>query len=397
MLKPPADLRPVRERLPERIPLLMGAGPTPITPQVAAANGLLVNHLGPTMDGVIESVQDMVRYAMQTEARHIIGISGPSSAGLEMAAANLLGPGRRLLALVQGTFSKRMADMARGVGTEVVELHSEPGFPVAVDEIAAALDSGPFAMVSTVQGETSSGTCNPWIPEIAQLARKHDALFLVDAVCTLTTMPLPMDEWDIDIIVTGGQKGLSSIPGVSPIAFSDRAWEIVEARPALQPHWCLDAQRAWRFWGEHQYHYTAPVPGILALHEALRMICEEGLEARFERHALCSGALQASLEAMGLELFTQLPFRLNSVLAIRTPAGVDDVALRAHMEDVHGVQIAGAFGLDIFRIGQMGEQCRHAALRRTITALLDALRVQDFPADAAAALEALEAGLQGEA
>lgn len=393
MLPPPRDLAPVRARLPDPVPLLMGAGPTPLHPDVAAAAGLLVNHLGDTMDRVIEGVQEMARYVFQTTSPYVLGISGPGSAGLEMAAANLVGPGDRVLCLIQGTFSARFAEMAEACGAEVLRIQAAPGEAVPPAEVAAVLSASDITLVATVQGETSAGSVNPWIDELGAVCRAAGVLLLVDAVCTLSTMPLPMDAWGIDIIVTGGQKGLSSVPGVSPIAFSPRAWERIAARPRPMPHWVLDAQRAWRFWGEHQYHYTAPVPGILALYEALRHICAEGLEARYARHARCSAALQDALGALGLTLFAPAATRLPSVLAIDTPAGVDADALRAHMLDVHGVQIAGAFGLDIFRIGQMGEQCRPLALRRTVVALADGLRVQGHAADVGAGLAALEAGL----
>ena len=158
--------------------------------------------------------------------------------------------------------------------------------------------------MAAVQGETSAGSCTPWLDELGVLCRSAGALLLVDAVCTLSTMPLPMDAWGLDVVVTGGQKGLSSVPGVSLIALSEAGlgsgcW----LRPRPIPHWVFDLQRAWAFWGESRYHYTAPVPGLLALHAALRHICLEGLPARFERHRRSSQALQLALDALELELF----------------------------------------------------------------------------------------------
>jgi len=389
----PADLRTVHARLPDNPLLMMGAGPTPLPHAVAEANSHIINHLGPSMNAVIEAVQDMARYAFQTRAEHVLGISGPASSAMEMAIANLVGSGSRVLSLVTGTFSGRLADMAEGVGAEVVRVTTKLGDAVTVQEVQDALAQGDFDLVTMVQGETSTGVYHARIPAITQLVRAHGALMLVDAVCTLTTVPLEMDAWGVDVVVTGGQKGLASIPGVSLIAFSDRAWQTVEARPRPMPHWCLDAQRAWKFWGHHSYHYTAPVPGILAIHEALRLICEETLEARIARHQRCTGALQAAIEALGVSLYTPKPHRLGSVLAIQRPDGIDALALRRHMEDHHRVEIAGAFGLDIVRIGQMGEQCRPRALVRTVRALGEALVAQGHSADVAAALGVLEASL----
>jgi aspartate aminotransferase-like enzyme len=223
-------------------------------------------------------------------------------------------------------------------------------------------------VVTLVQGETSCGVLNGDLPEIARLAQEHGALTLVDAVVTLSTMPLEMDRWGLDAVVTGGQKGLSSIPGVSLIAFSDRAWGEIERRPVPPVHWCFDAIRAQRFWGHHHYHYTAPVPGILALYEALRLVCEEGLAERHQRHRVSSISLQAGLEAMGLGLFIPVPHRLNSVIAIRVPDGVDAKSVLAYMSRKFRVEISGSFGLDIVRIGQMGEQCRSHNLFKVLYA-----------------------------
>jgi aspartate aminotransferase-like enzyme len=347
----------------------MGAGPVPIPHAVAKANGVVINHLGPTMNTVIERVKTMARYVFQTRSEHIFGIAGPSSSAMEMAITNLLWPGRKILVLDIGTFSRRFGQMAEAVGAECRYLKPEGLKPVSAEMVAEILEQEHFDMVTMVQGETSCGVENKELPQIAGLVKAHGALMVVDAVCTLTTMPLGMDDWQLDVVVTGGQKGLSSIPGVSLIAFSDDAWKIVQSREGRCPHWCLDAVRAAKFWKEQQYHYTAPVPGILALHEALRLICEETLEARFERHKMSSQAIQAGIEAMGLQLFIPKAYRLNSVVAIDLPEGIDSGKLRSYMADIFHVEISGAFGLEIVRIGQMGEQCRSYNLFRVLYAM----------------------------
>lgn len=384
--------------LPTEPLLLMGAGPVPIPHAVARANGVVINHLGDTMTQVVEGVKAMGRYAFQTEAEHVLGVGGPSSAAMEMAIANVAWAGRRVLALVTGTFSHRLAEMAQGVGAQVVVVEAEAGQPVRESAVRRALDEAKsrgarFDVVTAVQGETSSGVCNTELQAIAKAAREHGALMVVDAVCTLTTMPLPMDEWDLDVVMTGGQKGLASIPGVSLIAFSDRAWDALQQRPTQIPHWCLDVKRAWGFWGEHGYHYTAPVPGILALYEALRLIQEETLPRRFDRHARSSAALQSALTTMGLELFVDEAHRLNSVLAIRTPHGVQGDTVRKAMSQQFNVEIAGAFGLPLLRIGQMGEQCRSHNLFKVLYALGTALKQQGAPVDVAGGMAALERAL----
>jgi alanine-glyoxylate transaminase/serine-glyoxylate transaminase/serine-pyruvate transaminase len=217
----------------------------------------------------------------------------------------------------------------------------------------------------------------------------------VDAVCTLSALPVHTDAWGIDAVVAGGQKGLSSIPGVSLVSFSELAWQSVQQRPRPCPHWCVDALRAEAFWSKRQYHYTAPVPGLLALYEALRLIVEETLEVRFARHLHSSRALQAGLGAMGLQLLVPEPYRLNSVLAIRVPDGANANRVRHRMSTQFGVEIAGAFGLDIVRVGQMGEQCRSRHLFRTLHAMGSAFLADGVPLDMAAGMAELGRVLAG--
>jgi alanine-glyoxylate transaminase/serine-glyoxylate transaminase/serine-pyruvate transaminase len=244
-------------------------------------------------------------------------------------------------------------------------------------------------------GETSCGVKMIDLVDICRMAKEQGILTVVDAVVTLTAMPVHMDEWGIDVCVTGGQKALSSIPGVSIAAFSPDAWRAVEAHPLPRPHWCYDATRAQKFWGHQQYHYTAPVPGVLALHEALRLVAEETLERRFRRHEMSSTAMQAGIEAMGLELFTPKDVRLNSVIAIKLPDGVDSARMREYMTRAFRVEISGAFGLNIVRVGQMGEQCRSHNLFKTLYAMGMSFAREGTKLDVAKGMAALEQGLAG--
>jgi aspartate aminotransferase-like enzyme len=371
----------------------MGAGPVPIPQAVAQANGVIINHLGPTMDRVIRNVKQMAAYAFQTRSSKILGLAGPGSAAMEMAVSNTCWPGRRVLCLKSGTFSGRLGEMAQGVGADVTVLESPAGRPISAADVRTALSKARYDVVTMAHGETSCGVRLVEMPEICRLAKEHGALTVVDAVVTLAAMPVPMDEWSIDVSLTGGQKALSTIPGVSLCAFSDDAWRAVERHPGPRPHWCYDALRAQRFWGGHEYHYTAPVPGVLALHEALRLVSEETLERRFRRHEMSSLAMQAGLEAMGLPLFAPKDVRLNSVVAIALPDGVDSARLRAHMTTAFHVEISGAFGLNIVRVGQMGEQCRSHNLFRTLYALGRSFSSQGAQLDVAAGMAALEQGL----
>ncbi|MBB3117496.1 pyridoxal-phosphate-dependent aminotransferase family protein [Pseudoduganella violacea] len=385
---------PLEQILPDEPLLMMGAGPVPIPQRVAAANSIVINHLGETMNKVIGQVQEMGRYVFQTNSPYVMGVSGPGSAAMEMAVANLVHEGDRVLCICNGYFSRRMAEMVGRVRGEPVLLEAGSNESASVEQVEAALRNGRFDAITMVQGETSNTVCNRSLDRIARLAKEHGCLVIVDAVCTLSTMPLEMDNWQIDAVITGGQKGLSSIPGVSLLAFSEHAWQKkIAKRTALPFHWCLDAQLADKFWNQKSYHYTAPVSGILALHEALRLVCSESLPQRFRRHLQCSEALQAGIEAMGLELLVPKQHRLNSVVGIVTPEQVSADAVRAHMSRVHKVEISGAFGLNILRIGQMGEQSRAHNLFRTLHALGSSMQSAGARLDLPAGMAELERAL----
>ena len=280
--------------------------------------------------------------------------------------------------------------MATGVGADVDILSVDDGLVVKAEHVAERLKERSYDVVTMVQGETSSGVCSTVLPVTAQLCKQHGALVVFDAVCTLSTKPLQKDDWGIDVVLTGSQKGLSSLPGVSLITFSDAAWEQIEKHPGPKPHWCLDVLRANKFWAEHAYHYTAPVSGLLALHEALRLICDETLECCFARHEHCSLALQSGIERMGLKLMATSSIRLNSVVAIEVPDGVDSERARNYMSSRFKVEISGAFGLNIVRIGQMGEQCRAPNLFRVLHALGVAFAKEGACVDTSAGMAALE-------
>lgn len=366
----PVITKPLSTVLPETLPLLMGSGPVPVPKEVADANRVVINHLGESMNKVVRGIVEMAQYVFQTESNKIFGIAGPSSAGMEMAMTSLLWPGRKILVLNLGTFSARFTELAKGIGADVTELFPEPLSPFTAAQVEKALSEKHYDVLALVHGETSCGIKNIELSEIIKVAKAHGTLTVVDAVCTLSTMPLPMDEWGIDVIMTGGQKGLSSVAGVSLIAFSEKAFDVVMKREALMPHWCLDPRRAYKFWIMNEYHYTAPVNGLLALYEALRLICEETLPKRFERHLNSSLSLQNGLTKMGFEMYAPESVRLNSVVAIKNKNGVSTKDLLQYMKVTYNVEISGAFGLDIIRVGQMGEQARPENVTRVLEAII---------------------------
>lgn len=381
---------PLDNILPDEPLLMMGAGPVPIPARVAAANSIVINHLGDTMAQIIEQVKSMSRYVFQTESQHIMGVAGPGSAAMEMAIINLVRKDTRVLSVCNGFFSSRLAEMAERAQANVQRLNVQQGETTDPETVKQVIEAFQPEVLTIVQGETSSTIFNRWLPEISALAHQHNCLVIVDTVCTLSTMPLEMDKWGIDAVITGGQKGLSSIPGVSLVAFSDLAWQHIEQNPNQLTHWCLDAKLADQFWNKKSYHYTAPVSGILAMHEALRLVCIEGLKQRFERHKRCSEALQAGIEAMGLSLYVKPIARLNSVVGINVPDKINSQELLKHMSHQYRVEISGSFGPNIVRIGQMGEQSRAHNLFRTLHALGSSIKALGQQVDVPAGVAALE-------
>lgn len=390
----PENIAPLDNILPDEPLLMMGAGPVPIPARVAAANSIVINHLGDTMAQIIEQVKTMSRYVFQTKSSHILGVAGPGSAAMEMAVVNLVLPGSKVLSICNGFFSNRLAEMSERVKGEVLRLNVPDGESVKLQQVEALLIQHRPRVITIVQGETSSTVFNRELPGIGALGRQYDCMVIVDAVCTLSTMTFDMDDWGIDAVITGGQKGLSSIPGVSLVAFSERAWSLIATRKDTLQHWCLDAKLADQFWNKKSYHYTAPVSGILAMHEALRLICKETLPRRFDRHASCSLALQAGIEKLGLSLHVPLSSRLNSVVGIDLPENIDSSRLLKDMSKRHRVEISGSFGPPIVRIGQMGEQCRAHNLFRTLHALGTSMNGLGLSMDVPAGMAALERGLK---
>jgi alanine-glyoxylate transaminase/serine-glyoxylate transaminase/serine-pyruvate transaminase len=395
-IAPPADL-PLDSILPNEPLLLMGAGPVPVSQKVAMANSVVINHLGETMNQVIERVRLMSQYVFQTKSPHVIGVAGPGSAAMEMAITNLIWPGRKVLCINNGFFSARLAEMARRNGGDITQYDLPIGQAADPAEVEKLFKQNQFDVVTIVQGETSCTVWNRELSTITRLARKYGVLSVVDAVCTLSTMPLEMDNWQVDVVITGGQKGLASIPGVSLVAFSEHVWPVITGRTAPMPHWCLDVRLALQFWEEKGYHYTAPVSGILALHEALRQVCLETLEKRFLRHSICSSALQQSILAMGLSLFVEPHSRLNSVVGINLPKGVEATDVLKTMSSVYKVEISGSFGLPIVRIGQMGEQSRAHNLFRTLHGLGMSMKAAGANINLPEGMAALETGLDRDA
>jgi alanine-glyoxylate transaminase/serine-glyoxylate transaminase/serine-pyruvate transaminase len=358
--------------------MLFGPGPSDVAPSVLEAMSRpIVGHLDPAFVELLDDVARMLREIFRTANEVTFAVSGTGSAGMEMALVNLLEPGDRAIVCVAGVFGQRLAEIARRCGAEVDEVGAEWGSPVPDAAVREALERGQAKLVAFVHAETSTGMRQP-VERIAREAREHGALVVLDAVTSLAGIPLSVDEWGVDVCYSGTQKCLSVPPGLSPITFSARAMEAVRARHEPVRSWYLDVTLITRYWGgDRVYHHTAPISMLYALHEGLRLVLAEGLEARWERHDRLGTKLQAALVEMGFELLAAEGFRLPQLTAAAVPPGVDEGAARARLLTEYGIEVGGglgAFAGRAWRVGLMGESCREDKLERLLSAIGDVIK-----------------------
>lgn len=365
------DNLPVTVTPPERI--LMGPGPSNCPPSVLAAMGEpCIGHLDPWFIERMNEVQDMLREVMQTDNELTLPISATGSAGMETCLVNLIEPGDRCVIGVNGVFGTRMADIVERAGGECVRVGAPWGEPIDPEDVASALEGPQAKLVAVVHAETSTGVLQP-LEEISRLTHEHGALFVVDTVTSLGGHPVLVDEWGIDACYSGTQKCLSVPPGLSPISFSDRAVNVVTSRATKVQSWYLDLNMICSYWGEDRtYHHTAPVNMIFALHEGLRLILEEGLEARWQRHQRNHELLVAGLADMGLSIYPKAEHSLWTLNAVAVPEGVDELAVRKKLLSTYGIEIGGGLGDlkgKVWRVGLMG----YSSSQRNVALFLAAL------------------------
>lgn len=357
--------------LPRR--LLMGPGPSDVDPRVLAAMSTpLVGHLDPTFLELMDDVQDMLRGVFRTANAMTFAVSATGSAGMESAFANLVEPGDGVLVCVNGVFGGRMCDVAERCGAKVTQVEAPWGEPIDPAEVRKALELVAPKIVAIVHAETSTGVLQP-LDEIGSLARDAGGLFLVDTVTSFAGVDVRVDDWGIDAVYSGTQKCLSAPPGLSPVSFSDRALETLDARAGKVQSWYLDITMLRKYWGEDRvYHHTAPVSSIYALHEALRLVNEEGLEQRFERHRTTHEYLRDQLTAIGFDFVVAPEYRAPMLNTVRIPDGFDDAVVRRRLLLEHNIEIGaglGEFAGKVWRIGLMGGSCRTENVDRLIEAL----------------------------
>ena len=380
-MQQPPDTDPLNP--PQRT--LMGPGPSEVHPRVLRImSAPLIGHLDSAFIEIMDEVQELLRYTFQTENRWTIPVSGTGSASMETAFGNLVEPGDTVLVPTNGYFGGRMESMAERAGGDVVHVDAPWGEPLDPDDVAAAFDEHDPDVFGFVHAETSTGVLQPQVPELTSIAHEHDAYVVADTVTSLGGVELRVDEWGIDVAYSGGQKCLSCPPGASPLTLNDRAMEKVLGRDTDVRSWYLDLSLLEGYWGEERsYHHTAPITNVYALREALQLVAEEGLEARWERHREMATELKQGLEEMGLEMNPDDEFWLPSLNAVRVPDGVDDGKLLAELQDEHDLEIASGLGDlegEILRIGCMGYSARTPNIQFVLSALEEALANQGYEA-----------------
>ncbi|MGA6828295.1 pyridoxal-phosphate-dependent aminotransferase family protein [Nitrospira sp. NS4] len=325
----------------------------------------LIGHLDPAFLAIMNDIQARLRHLFSTSNRFTIALSGTGSAGMEAAIVNVVEPGDVVIVGVNGVFGTRLATVIERCGGKAVRVEAPWGQIIPPDMIEAALRrTGPIKAVALVHAETSTGAWQP-IEAVGRLCRDHDTLLIVDAVTSLGGVPVEVDQWGIDICYSGTQKCLSCPPGLAPLTVSARAMDMISRRRTPCQSWYLDLSLIADYWAEgtRAYHHTAPVSMLYALHEALCLIEEEGLPARFARHRLHSAALVAGLTELGLTPLPPDEHRLPMLTCVTVPSHIDEAAVRQQLLQTFGIEIGGGLGPlkgTVWRVGLMGESCTEA-------------------------------------
>ncbi|RTR37176.1 alanine--glyoxylate aminotransferase family protein [Shewanella canadensis] len=363
---------------------LMGPGPSDVYPEVLAAQSRpTIGHLDPLFVGMMDELKGLIQYAFQTTNEMTLAVSAPGSAGMETCFVNLVEAGEKVIVCRNGVFGERMRQNVERVGAIAVVVDNEWGEAVNPSDVEAALKAHPDAkFLAFVHAETSTGALSD-AKTLCALAKQYDCLSIVDAVTSLGGVELRVDEWGIDAIYSGSQKCLSCVPGLSPVSFSPAAVAKLKARKTPVQSWFLDQTLVMGYWSgtadngaKRSYHHTAPVNALYALHESLRLLANEGLEAAWQRHADMHQVLRQGLEGLGLKFVVDEASRLPQLNAVYIPEGVDDGAVRTQLLESYNLEIGaglGALAGKAWRIGLMGFGARRENVALCLKALEDVL------------------------
>jgi len=379
---------------------LMGPGPSDVHPRILEAlSRPTIGHLDPAFINMMDELKELLQYAFQTRNAMTMPVSAPGSAGMETCFVNLVESGDKVIVCQNGVFGGRMKENVERCGGIAVMVEDKWGDAIDVNKLEDALRThGDAKIVAMVHAETSTGVQSD-VAALATLAHDHDCLTIVDTVTSLGGTPVKVDEWAIDAIYSGSQKCLSCTPGIAPVSFNERALEKIRNRQTKVQSWFMDLNLVMGYWGEgakRAYHHTAPINALYALHEALLILKEEGLENAWERHRVNHRILKAGLEAMGLQFVVKKADRLPQLNAVSIPEGVDDAAVRSRLLNEYNLEIGaglGALAGKVWRIGLMGHSSRTENILLCVSALESVLGEMGAAINHGKALSAMQKAL----
>lgn len=397
----------IKWAVPQAREILMIPGPTEIPfPVIQAMNQPPVIQYDQTFDvDVLEPINLALKKVFQTERGEVITMPGSGKTALESSALSLVEPGDRVLVIVTGSFGLLMGAVMGRIGAEVTEFSAEWGQPIDFAKLEKEIDRVKPKIVTMVHNETSTGTTYP-AAEVGRIVKGHGALFLLDTVSSLAGIDVRTDGWGVDLNMTGSQKCLAAPLGMAIVGVTPPAWEAMERRKHKASSWVYDLLR-WRdAWipasrgghvpdgGRRMQPISMPTQMTHALGAAVRLVFEEGLEARFRRHAVAGRAFRAGVEAMRLEMFPAASVRSDTVSCIKTPPGIEPAAVVKHMRQTYGILIGT--GLDklratTLRVGHMGITASPLYVLPTLSALEMTLRELGYRSEAGAGVAAAQA------
>ena len=384
--------------------ILLGPGPSNVSPRVLQAMMQpMIGYMDPDFMLIMDETRDLISSVYRSEDANTLAISGTGSAGMEAGLSSLLEPGDTVIMCIYGFFCERMVEMATRLGANVVPLRADWGGPFPEEMLEAELKRHTnVKMVTAIHAETSTGVRQP-LEGLSQLAKSHDALFMVDAVTSLGGNEMEFAEWNIDYAYSATQKCLGCPPGMSPVALSHAALDVVRSRKQKPLSWYLDLSLLGNYWGWDEtrvYHHTIPVSMVLALREGLRQALEEGLPQRYARHARNAAGLAAGLAALGFEFIVPAEHRLAQITVVRISGGVDDAHIRGRLLREHSIEIGGGLGDfagKVWRIGLMGESSKAEYVLALLAALESILPDAGYEVAQGAGVAAASASLAASA
>lgn len=356
--------------------ILMGPGSSNVHPRVLdAMSRPTIGHLDPKFIELMDEIKVLLKYAFQTYNEVTFAVSCPGSVGMETCLVNLVEPNSKVLVCINGVFGSRMKSIVERCGAEPVVVSMPWGRAIDPQLFEDTLKKYTgISICAIVQAETSTGAKSD-IKTLTEIAHKYNCLVIADTVTSLGGIPLLIDEWKVDVAYSGSQKCLSCPPGLSPVTFNERAVEFIKKRKSQVQSWFMDLNLILSYWSgstKRSYHHTAPINSLYALHEALLILKEEGIENSWKRHKANGEKLVSELEKIGLKPFVKENERLPQLTSVSVPAGVDEAKVRTSLLNDYNIEICAGLGElsgKVWRIGLMGYSCNEENIEAFVNAM----------------------------